>query len=245
MGELLGHLIGLAPGKSIVDIPEGYAVLITGILVIFGWYISARQSTNAFRREKANKYLLADSHPVYPILKKLTNPYFMSRVQFPRYGDLANDPQLNKDIREALVYFEFAAVDIRHGLVSEHYIYVSQRSLTMNVFQQSRRYILSVRELHNQPSAFRSFETHYIRLAHRHLSLLLDLIEFVLHRPWFAATRFIFRCQYRMGSLGRQFDREPLAATPAEVAEAMRRATQLINLMRILIVAVLAWALWP
>ncbi|TPI30509.1 hypothetical protein FJ414_24625 [Mesorhizobium sp. B3-1-6] len=243
MGEFLGHLIGLGPHKSIIDIPDGYAVLLTGILVILGWYISARQATNAFRREKANKYLLADSHPVYPILRRLSNPYLQSRTPFPTYGELQADPAqqaLQKDIREALVYFEFAAADIMHGLVSERYLYVSQRSLTMNVFEQSRRYIVSVRELHKQPSAFEVFETHYIRFAYPSLSYGAKILEFVLHRPLYKPYRLIFLCHYWFGSQGMNYPSDPMQADLKDISEALRRSCQFVSLVRLVALLVIA-----
>lgn len=245
MGEFLGQLIGLGEHTSIVKIPDGYAVLLTGILIVLGWYISARQSTNAFRREKANKYLLADTHPIYPILRSLSDPYLKARIPFPAYGVATpSTPTLQKDIREALVYFEFAAVDIMHGLVSEKYLYESQRSLTMSFFEQSRQYIATVREINEQPTAFKAFETHYIRFAFPNLSYVIKVVEFALHRPLFKAYHVIFLCHYWVGSLAMCVPRDPMRAELKDLAEAMRKSFQLVTLGRLVFLMVVAWLIW-
>jgi hypothetical protein len=216
LGEFLARFLGLEDG-GIQSIGEGYAVLITGILVVIGWYITHRSATNIARHGTAHKYIIANNKEITDLISSLAG-YLQKKHPFPdpfidtgekdTFGRPVFAPNsADKDldtIKLLLTKMEIISTDIRFGLVSERYILSAQRSLIVNLFRVSKKYIHNLRYVRGQPTAFENFEILFIRCEYAKYNLIVKIIEYVYNKPLFGLSIATFKLKYRISQyLGR------------------------------------------
>lgn len=208
MGKFFARLLGLEDG-GIQSIREGYAVLLTGILVVIGWYITHRSATNIARHSTAHKYIITDNKEITDLIGVLGD-YLQKKRSFPdpfvdtgekdALGRPIFSPNLiEKDldtIKLLLTKMEIIANDIRFGLVSEKYILSAQRSLIVNLFRVSKKYIHNVRYVRGQPTAFENFEILFIRCEYEKYNLFVKIIEYIYNKPLFGLSIMSFKLKF-------------------------------------------------
>ena len=196
--HFLGGLVGL--DGPIRDIGEGYGIFLTGILVIVGWWVSARQDTNKFRKERSHQYIIGSREKLQEQLAviadnlRLRSP--IDRVELLEADDALDGGDCGRAIKALLTQLEIIAVDLRLGYASERYIQLTQKSLIRNLYYCSRLYIVSVREARNQRTAFSNFEILAQRIVFGRQGPFLRFLELLINRPLFSFFDFSFRLKY-------------------------------------------------
>lgn len=186
-GEIIGSIVGV--DGHINKIENGYAVLLTGFLVIIGWYINSRSSDKSHRNENCHKYIVTNIPGYMKDVAYLTK-YINEGIPFPEYNKVnaITHRKIFQALFRTLTQLEIMAIDLKHGLVSESYLRDTQRTFVTRMYDQSRAFIDTARKEFGQPSAYKNFEIMYIRLRYKERTSIQILLEFILNRPMFALS---------------------------------------------------------
>ncbi len=195
LGGFLGKLLGV-PSGHISGIGEGYAILLTSMLIVIGWYIVAARNVIQFRRDNAHRYIVANNKELFESVRSL-GKYLKPREKFPEFDITSNSFKERDALMKLLTALEITATDVAFGLASEKYIRANQASLFLNVYDCSRDFIRTIRK--RQPTAFRNFEDLCIRMKFSRFSFFRRVFEALLNKPFFRLSRCYFHIKYALG----------------------------------------------
>jgi hypothetical protein len=196
----LGYILGL--NGPIQNISQGYATFLGAIIVVVGWWLSAKRERRKYQLENAHNYMLENNSRIVGAIP-LLSPYLREEKPFPRFDDIEkeqNGEALHKALKEVLNVLEFLALDASTGRAYEMYIRESQRTLICTIFILSRDYIESHRIARAQRSLYRNYERLFVRIYIKRYSLVERIVEYVLGRPVFRYTYFMFQVRYKLAS---------------------------------------------
>jgi len=156
---------------------------VTALFGAIGWYITVRLTRGASRSQHTfGAMQKASLDPTYQMHLKTVRPFIYSSNPFPDLESSENS-DLKDSITFLLGYYEFVAVALRSGILSEPLIRSDQGYIMMHLFKHATGYIDRRRTATGQPKLYDQFEWLYNRLTAGKVSRWQRALEWLANRP--------------------------------------------------------------
>lgn len=192
--EALGRFVGI---EDLTDIGEGYAVFLSSIIVVLGWYVSRRGQINSERSRHTSEWIRVLKQPKTQERVKALSTYVVKGQPTPCDPALLTKEQ-KQALSDLLADAEEQSVAVRLGVISETYVDQTERQFLQYAFIIASPYIHSVRQSLSAKTHYQNIEIYFIRSYIRKAGLIYRVLNIVCAHPPYRYSLFLFKLRYRM-----------------------------------------------
>lgn len=154
--------------------PEAAGIVVSAILVIFGWLYNGMLARKLQRKQLAMNILFGSHENIslvnamQSVFKKINADHdydwkYLAQCRYDNKQYGADDDALAENLINVLNHFESLAIAVLNGAVDEEVIKLSKRSMVTRLYINVSPFIIESRKLHNAPR----YWCQYQRLAER------------------------------------------------------------------------------
>ena len=164
---------------------DRFFAIVTALSAAIGWYITVRLNRGASRSQHTFSAMQkASLDPTHQMHLKAVRP-FIYNSDPDHLPDLESSE--NSDLKDSIAfllgYYEFVAVALRSGILSEPLIRSDQGYIMMHLFKHATGYIDRRRTATGQPKLYDQFEWLYKRWNAGEVSRWQRALEWLANRP--------------------------------------------------------------
>lgn len=181
---------------SLTNVDQGYAILVSAIMatlsVIFTYYLTRRKEIEAFKNNNSSQSFLKNNPKLYKKVAKIGSILTDAR-QFQRGDEIFEAHK--SEIDSIVTHYETVGIGIKHGVISESFMYSAEETLITSVFESSALYVEEHRK-RGRKNMLKNFEIMYIRCRFPFLRYSLFPVEWLNGKPIYWLNYSLFQSIY-------------------------------------------------